>query len=97
MYYARINPDHEPDSFDWDVQGATWYDARVAEFVARVESELLVVERVLADDFGGFRMSLSAGHALEVFPATSFPREHWRFFHHGDPASHFVVCDDDSE
>ena len=32
MYHARVNPGHEPDSFEWDRRGATWYDARVDEF-----------------------------------------------------------------
>lgn len=46
--------------------------------------------RAVADRFGGVRLSLSGGHAIEIVPAAS-RSEQWRFFRAGDIKSHFVV------
>lgn len=62
--------------------------------MAALAANPLVVERVEGDEFGGFRLWLSGGHTLAVFPATSFPREHWRYLKPGSKEDHFVVFDD---
>ncbi|WP_433926118.1 hypothetical protein AB3662_24650 [Sorangium cellulosum] len=65
-----------------------------AEFVVLLSVDPPVVEYVDADEFGGFRLLLSASYSLVVFPATSFPVEHWRYFRYGCDDSHFVVFED---
>jgi len=50
----------------------------------------LVVEEVLADDFGGFQPVLSGEFRLQVFPCGS-RGEDWRFFAPG--SDHHLVVD----
>ncbi len=95
MYYSAISPADTSDSFEWDHQGASLYDARVAVLRHQLEHRALVVSAVIADDAGGFRLALNADYAFEVFPATSFHQEHWRFFARDSDAPHFVVFDED--
>jgi hypothetical protein len=51
---------------------------------------LPVVTEIAADRFGGLMLTMTGGYSLEVFPATSFAREHWRYLEHG-VREHFVV------
>ena len=55
-------------------------------------TELLVVERVEADDFGGLEIHLSGGYRLQIFPNSTSQdasSEEWRLF---EPyGTHFIV------
>ncbi len=50
----------------------------------------LVVEEVLADDFGGFELILSGGFRLKILPCGS-RGEDWRFFVPGSEDDHLVI------
>lgn len=91
MYHSSEDPNDDADDFEWDCRGANWYDKRVSELLAAIAADPPVVERVEGDDFGGFRLWLSGVHSLAVFPATSFRREHWRYFQPGNEDEHFVI------
>jgi hypothetical protein len=49
------------------------------------------VQAVEVDGAGGFRLTLSDGHALEIFPDDSRGGEDWRLLSPATEARHFVV------
>lgn len=53
-------------------------------------TNLLVVEKVEADNFGGATIYLSGGYQLSMFPY-SCQTEHWRFLQGATNEKHFVV------
>jgi len=87
-FYPAGNPDEVADDFDWDRPGANRCDARTADFVATICP--LPVEAISADDVGGFTLSFSHAHALEVFPHDSLGREQWRLLSPSTEAPHVV-------
>jgi hypothetical protein len=88
------DPEADPEDFDWDEVGATWWDVGMREVFddARVD---LYVESVRVDLVGGFALACSGGFTLEVFPnsapAAHVETEFWRVFQPGTPGPHFVV------
>jgi hypothetical protein len=55
-------------------------------------SDLLLVEQVTADDYGGFEMHLTGDFRLQVFPSGQ-NGESWRLFSPGTAAPHLVFED----
>ncbi|WP_338780574.1 hypothetical protein [Metabacillus sp. FJAT-52054] len=82
----------EMADFDWDEIGSNRFDERIQLFNRRKEK--LLVEKIEADEFGGFTLSFSYGFTLEVFPDSSeedSDAEYWRFFNWKEKSPHFVV------
>ena len=90
-HYPAGDPDNEPPDFDPSIPGASRRDERIARFFAAHLTALLTVEQVTADHLGGFRVLLSGGFALEVFPNDSLADEHWRLLTRLKDGKHFVV------
>jgi hypothetical protein len=53
------------------------------EFWTQHATDPLTCEALRADAAGGLKLSLSLGHTLTVFPASTCLEEHWRCFHSG--------------
>jgi hypothetical protein len=64
------------------------YDANTRSWLNGTDQ--LVVEGVIADDFGGFELKLSGNFCLQVFPDGS-RGEDWRFFEPGTK-DHLVIA-----
>ena len=92
--FTPSNPEAELETFDWDVRGASWWDARMEE-LARAQEAPPTVTTYLADSLGGFRLVCTAGIELEVFPNSSaaphVETEFWRLVRPGLPDPHVVV------
>jgi hypothetical protein len=97
--YEPVGPVADYDS--WDYEEGNLQDRRVQELLQgydeRTRSEvnatgLLVVERVSADDFGGFALSLTGGCRLVVFPDGSVD-ESWRLLQRDRSIPHVVFAD----
>lgn len=88
-------PDDHPyddlENFDWTEQGSNRCDSRTAPFKAEITKKTIVVLSVEADSVGGLSIRLSEGYSIELFPANSLEREHWRFFNRHSTDQHFVV------
>jgi hypothetical protein len=59
-----------------------------------------VVTAARGDPYGGFRIEIAGGFALEAFPCNSKRgeySEHWRLLGHRPDASHFVITGDGVE
>ena len=93
LYPADTSIPH--DEFDWgqqesvaDVLRRRWFDQH--------GEAAPVVTSVQGERYGGFRIELSSGFALETFPCDSRRgehSEHWRLIINDSPDSnHFVVC-----
>jgi hypothetical protein len=84
--FTPADPDAELETFDWDVEGASWWDARIEE-VRRLVEEPVVITTFLADTYGGVRLVASGGIELEVFPNSSpsphVETEFWRLIRGG--------------
>jgi hypothetical protein len=86
--FTPADPDEEPETFDWEPVGASWLDVRLAELGEKWSVAPLLVERAAADAFGGVRLELAGGLALELFP-NSTPTGHvstefWRLERAGE-------------
>ena len=90
------DPDADLETFDWEPHGASWLDVRLAELAVGRLVPPPEVETVAADPFGGVRIALATGLALELFP-NSTPTGHvatefWRLVREdADAAEAFVV------
>jgi hypothetical protein len=75
--------------FDWD------RDPNLREELLRLLFEDgrkdFKVQKVAAGIAGGLRIDCDHNLALEIFPDTSLPNEHWRLFSPGREGSHVVV------
>ncbi len=90
-YYPAGDPNTEPADFDPSEPMSNRRDERIQHFLAEHRDPLLTVEQIAADLLGGFRLTLSAGFALDVFPNDSLPDEHWRLLTRLKDDKHFVV------
>ena len=82
------DPDGEPESFDWEPEGASWLDVRLGELAERRGSSGPTLAGAAADAFGGARLTFADGRVLEVFP-NSTPTGHvstefWRLGRAGE-------------
>lgn len=86
-------------TFDWDKSDSI-LDVAQREWFKGKRPSLPVVEEVQGDAYGGFRIALAGGFALECFPCDSRRgeySEHWRLMGHRADGSHFVVTGDGVE
>ncbi len=84
------------NEFDWDKDKSVLDVARRDWFDSHRSTPPRVVH-VEGDAYGGCRIQLEKGMALELFPCDSSRgeySEHWRFFGHRPDGSHFVVTGD---
>ena len=88
-----------PEEFDWDKADSVLDVARRKWFDKHRPSPP-VVREVQGDVYGGFRISLAGGYALECFPCDSRRGEYseqWRLLGHRADGSHFAVTGDGVE
>jgi hypothetical protein len=92
--FTPVDPDAELENFDWDVPGASWWDARMNE-VSRLLENGVVITTFLADSYGGVRLVCTGGIELEVFPNSSpaphVESEFWRLVRAGQADDYLVV------
>lgn len=69
--FTPADPDADLERFDWDVDGASWWDIRIQEVTRLLHEAPAPVTTFVADSFGGFRLVCSGGVELEVFPNSS--------------------------
>jgi len=98
--WSPADPDANIDWDTWDCyKDENLQDLRIASLLGGYDAatrspinatDLLVVEGVDADEYGGATISLSGGYRLVLFPSGS-AGEDWRLF---KPRSrhHFVIC-----
>ncbi|MCA1668758.1 MAG: hypothetical protein LC793_15450 [Thermomicrobia bacterium] len=92
LYYAAgDDPYKNDDDFDWEVAGANRRDERIAVLFAAWADSPPVVESVVADNVCSLRISLTQQCTLDLFPADSLEREHWRLLPNSPKRNHFVV------
>jgi hypothetical protein len=91
FYPAGDDPYKDLDTFDYDGPAPNRRSVRLASLLQERESAPLVVEGCSADDVGGFRLTLTGGFVLEVWPDDSLDDERWRLFPSCSDAPHFVV------
>lgn len=91
---AYDDPDIDWDTWDYDAYGGNLQDRRLAELLGGYDpatrslvnqTDILMVESVSADTYGGLGITLSGGYELVLFPAGT-AGEDWRLL-----PSHFVV------
>ena len=91
--FTPADPDAELESFDWDVEGASWWDVRMTE-VSRLLENAVLVTTFLADSYGGLRLVCTRGIEVEIFPNSSpaphIETEFWRLVRAGQ-ADDFVL------
>ncbi|GAB2476160.1 hypothetical protein [Algoriphagus taiwanensis] len=81
---------YDPD-FDWDRPGVNLRDKKLQELI----DKNLTVEKVTADDFGGFSIHFNDNISLTTFPTTSLENEYWRVLDNRPTSKgHFVVGGD---
>ena len=87
------------EQFDWD-KAESVLDAAQRGWFEKHRPSLPEVQEVQGDSFGGFRIALAGGFALECFPCDSRRgeySEHWRLLGHRADGWHFVVTGDGVE
>jgi hypothetical protein len=89
LYRPKGDSDDTPEDFDW--QKGNRRDERLAALFTKSAEMPLRVEKVSADDIGGFILDMNRGFRLEAFPAYSSPNEFRRLFRPRDLGTHFVV------
>jgi hypothetical protein len=89
LYHPKGDSEDIPAEFDWQKENRR--DERLTALLTTSAEMPLRVERVSADEVGGFTLDLSQGFRLEAFPAYSSSDEYWRLFRPGDLNTHFVV------
>ena len=93
--FTPADPDEEPESFDWEPEGASWLDVRLGELAEKraAAPDAAAVAAVSVDPFGGARLALADGLTLELFPHSTptghVSTEFWRLTSAG--ADDFVV------
>jgi hypothetical protein len=86
----------EDENADWeefDSDGPSRCEARMAAWLKEYSTPPLRAERVEADCVGGFKLFFQRGFVLEAFPANSLRGEYserWRLFRPSEEG-HFVV------
>jgi len=90
------DPSIPDDEFDWD-KHASALDVKQRTWFSQHHDEPPKVVSVKGDNFGGFRIELAGGVALECLPCDSQHGEHWRLLGHREDGSHFVINGDGVE
>ncbi|MED1205954.1 hypothetical protein [Heyndrickxia acidicola] len=92
FYSPRSDWKGNEGDFEWDIEGENRFDERIKTFLKAKGN--LIVQQVEPDMFGGFKLILSNGYMLEIFPDSSEEdeqSEHWRFFNRKGNVPHLVV------
>jgi hypothetical protein len=93
--FTPADPDADLETFDWDIAGASWWDVRMRELFEAQAASPPTVTTFVADALGGFRLVLSGGLELEVFPDSApvphVETEYWRLLRPGLADPHVVV------
>lgn len=89
VYIPSGNPSDVPHEFDWEKGNLR--DERLNRFFAQQSNRDLLVESIWADEVGSFRLDISGGFRLEIFPDDSLADEHWRLLKPDVDEPHFVV------
>ena len=102
-------PSERDDDFDWDLWNERrtvpslqvkilerWFQWDPATKSQVNTTDLLFVQQVEADDYGGLDIHLSGGFRLQVFPNRR-ANESWRLFEPDADTPHFVFCDGAAE
>jgi hypothetical protein len=83
--FTPADPAEDLETFDYEAPGATWWDVRVAAYLAAAAGDgkpAPAVTAVAGDALGGACVTLGDGAALEIFPnsapAEEFETEFWR-------------------
>lgn len=88
---ADQNSKYDPD-FNWDRPNVNLRDKILSELIGKNK---LIVERVTADNFGGFDIVFSDDIRLSTFPSISSKDEYWRLLDNRPLSKgHFVVGGD---
>lgn len=92
--FTPTDPDADLESFDWDVDGASWWDARVSE-VSRMLQTPTILSTFVADSYGGVRLVCGGGIEVELFPNSSaaphVETEFWRLVRSGQTEDYVLV------
>ncbi|HKW49084.1 MAG TPA: hypothetical protein VJN70_16650 [Gemmatimonadaceae bacterium] len=92
--FTPSDPDAELDSFDWDAEGASWWDVRMRE-VTQLLEQATVVSTFMADSYGGVRLVCTGGIEVELFPNSSpaphVETEFWRLVIDGQTDDYVLV------
>jgi hypothetical protein len=84
---ADQNAKYDPN-YDWD-SNVNLRDKKLNELI---ETNKLTVEKVEADEFGGFEIVFNENFKLTTFPAISLKEEYWRLLdNRPTKAKHFVI------
>ena len=95
---AENTPDFDWDKWDYD-KDENLQDSRLSSILGGYDpethsfmnnSDLLVVENLHTDNYGGVILFLSGGYRLVIFPAES-QGENWRLLVPDTEAHHFVI------
>ncbi len=90
--YRAVGSDERAE--DELLPGEAAFDPVAQELTTAAEQSDQRVERLVANDWGGFVMEFTGGVMLEVLPVTTASEECWRYFRPGEDVDHFVVFDD---
>jgi hypothetical protein len=92
--FTPADPDADLESFDWDAEGASWWDVRMKE-VSRLLESPVVLSTFLADSYGGVRLVCTGGIEVELFPNSSpaahVETEFWRLVRSGQTEDYVLV------
>ena len=92
--FTPADSDAELESFDWDAEGASWWDVRMQEVSHLLESPILV-STFMADSYGGVRLVCTGGVEVELFtnssPAPHVESEFWRLVRGGQNDDYVLV------
>jgi len=92
--FTPADPDAELESFDWDAEGASWWDVGMKE-VSQLLDAPVVVSTFIADSYGGVRIVCTRGLEVELFPNSSpaphVETEFWRLVLNGQADDYVLV------
>lgn len=89
MYFPKMGMSDE--NFDWDVLGNNRFDERVNILGQEIKNNVINVDDLIVDKYGGLSVRFNNGHELDVFPDDSFEEEYWRFISYVNGSEHLVV------
>jgi hypothetical protein len=94
-YWRPASPFTSDASYESGKIGSRLRDARIEDVRTVLAKSVLRVERIKADDLGGFVLQLAGSFTIEAFPDASSAEhdevEFWRLFQPRLDTAHFVV------
>lgn len=88
----------EESNWEWS-DGKNLFDKASAELGSLFKNQIIVVEGIESDIYGGISLYLSNGFILQIFIHSTEKREFWRFFELSENPNndlpHFVVFEED--